>query len=144
MVKTNRKGISTELYCIGAFAELGYECYVPNSEDSRYDFIADVDGKLIRVQSKACSIQNNGDSIAFSCRSTRGNTRGNISSLYTKEEIDYFCTYYEGKCYLVPVEECVTEKKLRFTHPKNNQQKAINYASDYELSTQVSKILNKN
>ena len=30
---------------------------------------------------------------------------------YSKEEIDYFATYWEGKCYLVPVEECSTEKK---------------------------------
>lgn len=53
-------------------------------------------------------------------------------------------TSYDGKTYLVPVEETTTtQKRLRFLPPKNNQTQGINFAKDYELERQVSKILNK-
>ena len=145
MLNTKQKGSATELHCMAAFADLGYECYVPHGEDSRYDFIADVDGKLIRVQSKTSQLSEDGSVANFSCRSTRVNSRGVYFRQYNKDEIDYFCTYFNRKCYLIPVEDCGSSaKQLRITPPKSNQQKAINYASDYELSNQIQKILNKN
>lgn len=37
-----QKGNLTELKCISAFYELGYQCSIPYGENSRYDFIADI------------------------------------------------------------------------------------------------------
>lgn len=46
MIELNpkQKGNLTELKCISAFYELGYQCSIPYGENSRYDFIADIDG----------------------------------------------------------------------------------------------------
>ena len=53
-------------------------------------------------------------------------------------------TFYNGIAYLIPVEESSTSnKRLRFTSPKNNQVQGINFAKDYELERQVKKILER-
>jgi hypothetical protein len=143
MLDQKQVGNLTELQCITAFYELGYKVSLPYGENSRYDFIADIDGILIRVQVKSCKEKEDGSTISFPCRSTRVNSTQCIHRRYTKDEIDYFCTYYNGQCYLVPVEECSDEKKLRFSAPKNNQGKGINYAKDYELLSQVHKLKSK-
>lgn len=138
---TKQKGNLTELQCLASFVELGYNVSIPYGEDSKYDFIADINGALIKVQVKTSSLKNNTtDAIMFSCRSTHKNSNGISNVKYTKNEIDYFATYWENKCYLVPVEETSTEKTLRFTPPKNNCSN-INYAKDYELEIQLSKFL---
>ena len=139
-LSSKQKGNLTELQCITAFYELGYAVSIPYGENSRYDFIADVDGKLLKIQVKTSSVKDDGSVIEFSCRSTRVNSQGPISRTYTKEEIDYFCTYYQNQCYLVPIEECSRSKKLRFEPPKSGQKVGINFASDYELEKQLDKI----
>lgn len=53
-------------------------------------------------------------------------------------------TSYNNKCYLIPVDECSkTEKRLRFTPPKNGQVKGITFATEYELEKVVNKIISK-
>ena len=141
MLDTKQKGILTELQCITASNELGYHISIPYGENSRYDFIADVNGRLLRIQVKSASPVKGSENLAFcfSCRSTRVNSQGNLSRKYSKNEIDFFCTFYRGKCYLVPVEECSTEKTLRFEKPKTNAN--VNLAEDYELEKQLIKIM---
>lgn len=133
MLEPKQKGNLTELQCITAFYELGYKVSLPYGENSRYDFIADINGKLIRIQVKTCKPSIDGSAISFPCRSTRVNSNGCYQRQYTSKEIDYFCTYYKNKCYLVPVSECSKEKKLRLSEAKNNQIKGVSYAEDYEL-----------
>lgn len=143
MLNPKQTGNLTELQCITAFYELGYHVSIPYGEDSRYDFIADINGKLIKVQVKSCRTGDNGKSIKFSCRSTRVNATRSIHKRYSKDEIDYFATFYNGICYLVPVEECCEQKILRFQDALNCQKKGINYAKDYELYSQVQRIINQ-
>ena len=140
MVELNpkQKGNLTELKCLSAFYELGYQCSIPYGENSRYDFIADIDGKLIRVQCKTSREVDVGV-IEFPCRSSRSNTHSNLQRRYTANEIDYFCTFWDGKCYLIPVTECSITKILRFVPPKNGQKVGITYAKDYELQGQLEK-----
>ena len=141
-LNSKQKGNLTELQSISAFYELGYQVSIPYGENSRYDFIADIDGKLIKIQCKTAREIDEG-AIEFSCRSVRVNSHSCIERQYTKEEIDFFCTYWKGKCYLVPVEEVSVAKKLRFIPPKNKQKIGISYAKDYELSMQLEKIKEK-
>lgn len=109
---------------------------IPYGENARYDFIADINGTLIKIQCKT-SRKVNDETIEFSCRSCRSTTASNISRTYSKDEIDYFCTYWNNQCYLIPVEECFTTKNLRFVPPKNNQKAGIVYAEKYELPKQL-------
>ena len=52
--------------------------------------------------------------------------------MFFKKDIDFFCTYYDGKAYLIPVEECSgADKTLRILPPKNCQQKFVNFAHNY-------------
>lgn len=105
----------------------------PIIEDSRYDYLADINGKFLRIQCKTSSISEDNSYIEFATRSCRSNTKENSRRNYTKEEIDYFYTCYKDKSYLVPVEECSTTKKLRFLPPKNGQIDKTSFAKDYEL-----------
>ena len=59
---------------------------------------------------------------------------------YSAQEIDYFATFWDGQCYLVPVSECSTEKTLRFVPPKSGQIKGITFASEYTIQKQLEKI----
>ena len=124
-------GNITELEVLTYITKLGYQVSIPFGDRERYDQIWDIKGKLLKIQVKTSRSKNDGESILFSCRS---NTRkdGKIQhSRYTKEEIDYFATFWEGKCYMIPVEETSVGKMLRFTPPKNGQIKGINFAKDY-------------
>ena len=143
MNETKQKGLITELQCELAFSEIGILLSQPIIDDSRYDYIADLNSHFIKIQCKTSSVGEDGDYIQFSARSTRANTGEIIQRHYTKDEIDYFYTYYNGKSYLIPVEECSTTKKLRFTPPRNNQTN-YNKAEDYELITVLQKLENYN
>ena len=74
MVEKKQKGNLTELQCITAFYEIGYSVSIPYGENSRYDFIADVNGHLIRIQVKTSSTKDDGKTYTFSCRSSRTNS----------------------------------------------------------------------
>lgn len=137
---SKEKGNLTELQCLTAFYELGYKVSIPYGENCRYDLILDVNNTLLRIQVKTSKFIDE-ECFSFVTRSTRINSQGNFSRNYTKEEIDYFATFYRGKCYLVPVEECGVEKKLRFCYPSNGQKKGINLAENYELKNMLKQYL---
>lgn len=139
MNDTKKKGNLTELQCITAFMQEGYQVSIPFGEDSRYDFIADVDDKLLKIQCKTCHemLDDEGDVIAihFKCVRQTGNAASKWARVkYEINEIDYFATFYQGKCYLVPLKECSNEKTLRIKPPKNNQKVGISFLKDYEMS----------
>lgn len=139
MIDTKVKGNTTEMECMLEFMKLGYQVSIPFGEDSRYDFIGDVNGKLLKVQCKTCSeILDDNDTIAAikfkTVRQSGGNAKVNTRTKYTAEEIDYFATSYQGKCYLVPVTQCSNEKTLRILPTKNGQTKGITWLKDCELS----------
>lgn len=140
-MNSKQKGDITELAVMLYITKLGYQVSIPFGDKERYDQIWDINGKLLRIQVKTSRpINNKHDGIRFSCRS---NTKvdGKIKhSNYNKDEIDYFCTFWDGKCYIVPVEECKTDKTLRFTIPKNKQLIDINFAKDYEVEEVLKKI----
>ena len=140
-LSSKQKGNLTELQCLTAFYEQGCHVSLPYGENSRYDMIVDVNGKLLRVQVKTSSLKKEDENaIEFSCRSTRVNSQGVVSNRYTSNEIDYFATFWKGVCYLIPITECSVSKTLRFVPPKSGQIKGISFAKDYELQTQLNKI----
>ena len=138
MNDVKKKGLTTELQCQLYFTQLGYNVLTPLGEDCRYDMIVDFDGILCRIQVKTCHINDNETGIAFSTKSSINGTQ----KTYSKEEIDYFATFYNNKCYLVRVEECSSQKTLSFSKQKVNQEK-VSFIEDYEAEKQIEKITNQ-
>lgn len=138
-LNSKQKGNLTELQCLTAFYEEGCHVSLPYGENSRYDMIVDIDGILIRVQVKTSSLKDDG-AISFSCRSSHVNSMGVKNIRYSAQEIDYFATFWDGQCYLIPVQECSVEKTLRFVPPKSGQIKGITFAAEYIIQKQLEKI----
>lgn len=113
---TNFKGKITELKVLTYITELGYSVSIPFGDKDRYDQIWDINGKLIKVQVKTARWKTSEQkAIIFKCKSTSNGK----DHKYTKDEIDFFATYWENQCYLIPVECCSTEKTLWFSQPAN-------------------------
>ena len=134
-------GNLTEINCLKAFTELGYGVSIPFGDCLRYDLIVDIKGKLYKIQCKTANDTYINDGyIVFRCDNTTTKSGQVDHSRYTEDEKDYFATYYNNKCYLVPVGECSREKRLRFTPPANGQTKGISFAEEYELERMVEKL----
>ena len=139
-MKLNSKQIGniTEVESILAFLKLGFNVLQPYGDCERYDFVVDVDGTFYKIQCKTASTDNNGESIRFNCRSSHRVNGKCVNEKYTSKEIDFFCTTWNGKCYLIPQSECFSQKQLRIIESKNGQNDGICFAKDYEIE----KVLN--
>ena len=131
-------GNITELEVLTYVTKLGYQVSIPFGDRERYDQIWDINGKLLKVQVKTSHAIDN--AIKFSCRSSHRKDGKCISQKYNSNEIDYFATFWNGKCYLIPIAETSNEKTLRFALPKNGQLKGISFAKDYEVEEVLSRI----
>jgi predicted RNA-binding Zn-ribbon protein involved in translation (DUF1610 family) len=135
---TQSLGNITELQCISKFIELGYEVSIPYGNGAKYDFIVDIDGKLLRIQCKSSRQVRRSDgtedlgAFCFTCTSSTTNTQKTIKHTYSENQIDYFSTVWQNKVYLVPVNECSTSKTLRILPPQKENQ-LYNKAEDYEI-----------
>lgn len=136
---TNRIGTVTELKCMAYFVELGYTVLVPQNP-CRYDMVIDIGDKFLKIQVKTCNTNRISGGITFNTASSHYVKGEHTETSYKEDNIDYFCTYYDNECYLVPVSECGNSGKcLRLEPPKHNQIKNISFAKDYIAS----KILNQ-
>ena len=127
---TNLTGTITELKCKLYFLELGYIVSTPDSP-TRYDFILDTGEKLLKIQVKTSKSEDNGEKFTFETSSSHITRNGSNRRGYNNE-IDYFCTWFNNECYLIPVDECgLRGKTLRLTPTKNGQIKNISFAKDY-------------
>ena len=130
-------GNITELEIMLAFIKLGYNVLTPYGDCERYDFVVDANNSFIRIQAKTSKTEDDGASFNFSCRSCNRKDGKIVHHQYTEEEIDYFATVFNSKVYLVPVNECGADKRLRLLPTKNGQVKGITWAKDYELEEVV-------
>lgn len=129
MYYTKSIGNFVELQCIAKFISAGYECALPYGGSARYDFIVDLKEKgLKKIQCKAAVQTKNSDgtmdeAIQIKLSSSAGT--------YTKDDVDYFMTYYNGCAYIIPIEETSGKTKtLRFSPPQKNIN-TYNKAEDY-------------
>ena len=144
MLNSKQIGNITELECMLAFVKLGYNVLTTYGDCERYDFIADVNGKLLKIQVKTSRPSRTSEgSIVFNTSSQTTKEGKMVHHSYDETQIDYFMTFYDNQAYLIPVKECsVREKTLRFEPPKNGQIKGITFAQEYELEKVVNKIVN--
>lgn len=140
MSDTKLIGNIAELEVLNYVTKLGYQVSLPFGDRARYDQIWDVEGKLLKVQIKNAKLYQSGDYITVSCKSSNRKEGKCVNKRYTEDEIDFLATFYNNRCYLIPVNQLPGRaKNLRFNPPVNGQQENINWAEDYE----VEKIINK-
>ena len=48
-LSTKKKGNLTEMQCMAAFMAQNCNVNIPYGDNSKYDFIADVDGRLLKI-----------------------------------------------------------------------------------------------
>lgn len=141
MLSSKAVGAQTELQCLTYLHGLGYDISIPWGDNARYDFVLDVNHKLYKLQCKTSRKEENGV-YKFSCRSTYVNSSGNRTATYTDDDVDFFCTFIENQCYLIPRKETGNrEKVMRFVKPKNNQTNGITFAQEYLAEKQIAKLI---
>lgn len=136
------KGITTELLCQAEFIKRNINVSVPISAYCKYDFIVDISGKLYRIQVKYSHISTTG--IVINTKSTHLSSNGTIIKKYTNDDIDFFCTIYDNKCYLIPINGIENRTQITLTLENNycSQNQNIMIASNYLLDNQLSLIKN--
>lgn len=144
MNNPKHKGNITELECLTYLFKLGYDVSIPYGDNSRYDLILDINYNLYKIQCKTSRLLQEGV-YEFDCNSSRCNSKGLYKTYYDEKEVDFFATFINGKCYLIPFKETSTHsKRLRFVPPKNGQIKGITFAKEYEAEKQITKLLEVN
>lgn len=99
---TNQLGELTELLCRVDFCKRGIVLSQPTNPSSRYDFIADINGRLLRIQCKTAHPEtSNIISISVSSKNWNSGERHNYINA-----IDYFYTNWNNQGYLIPISVC--------------------------------------
>lgn len=125
-------GNITEVEVMLAFLRQGYQVLTPYGDCERYDFVVEIQNQFYKIQVKTAHEEDG--KISFNTASTHYADGKCIHDTYTKADIDYFATTYQGMTYLIPVEECGgRSKSLRFVPPKNGQIRNVSWAKDYEI-----------
>lgn len=123
-------GRITEAKCLEHLTSLGYIVSLPFGGQARYDLLVDVNGKIIKVQVK--SSQYKDGCVEFYTASSHYLQGHHVHTVYEKNDIDYFMTELNNQYYLVPVEECGKQKKLRIDSPKSQANITnIHWAKNY-------------
>lgn len=136
-MNTQYIGCLTEQKCFLKCLEYGYMVSKPLFDNARYDFILDTGDRLLRIQVKSSTWNEDKTAFSFNGYSQHSTGDGNKRMKYTNREIDYFMTEKDGVFYLYPAEEQgFVQRILRVASKQNNP--SIHWAKDYEFS-EVSK-----
>ena len=144
MSETLFKGRVTELNCLTYFLEHGYIVSTPEIT-CPYDFLLDTGAGIYRIQVKTSKlVKSAAGAIEFRTSSITHNSNGYTQRVYTDKYVDYFATYWDGECYLVPACECGSKaKRLRLSPAINGQVKNIAFAKDYIAEEVINRLTNK-
>jgi hypothetical protein len=142
---TARRGLATHLAVAQKLVERGYEVLQPLGDHLRYDLAYYVptsggigpfgrqETHLVRIQCKTARMSKDQSYLNFN---TSNMTGGRRERRGYRENVEFFGVYSPdtGKVYLIPV-EIVPEGQayLRLKKAKNNQEKRIIWAKDYEM-----------
>jgi hypothetical protein len=129
---SKRKGNIGQLGIGLELSKLGYSVFTEEGDISKIDIIAEKDGTLIRIQSKAITPVN--DTIEL----ILVKAGPNYKFKYKSNNFDYFGVWdlEDHKAYLISADILNKHNKslkLRKTPAKNNQQKNTHMLSDYAI-----------
>ena len=133
MLNSHFIGEITEQQVTLEFLKQGILISKPLVQSSRYDFIADINNKLYKIQVKTGRFKEE-SYLEFATSTSHTNTKGTINISYSEDDVDFFATMYNGQCYLIPYRLCGKRaQRLRFVPVKNGQTKGILFAKDFKL-----------
>jgi PD-(D/E)XK endonuclease len=136
MKDTAAIGSISEAKILARFVELRWEVLIAWRRSRRYDMVIEKEGRFYRVPCKTGRLSKDGSVITFNAYNVNG-TSG-VKKTYLGE-VDYFAVYcpQNGKTYFIALDEKLgatsTDYRLRLLPTKNNQEKNIRLAADYEL-----------
>ena len=140
MLSSHFIGEITEQEVALEFLKLGILISKPLVQSSRYDFVADINHKLYKIQVKTGSFKEE-SYLEFATSTSHTNTQGTINLTYSADDVDFFATMYNNECYLVPREVCgKRNQRLRLIPTKNGQTKGITFAKDYCLKDVIARL----
>ena len=144
--ETQKKGTLTELHCIMDLTEIGIRTLTPTDEASKYDVVADLNGKFIRIQCKTSTwvTDTSEEQVAFyiSTFTQTTNTKQTVRHMYSKNDIDYFYTYFQGQGYLVSIEEANGKTfRWRYEYPATGQKAGIHIADEYKIKEVINSLM---
>ncbi len=125
---------------------MGIRTLTPTDEASKYDVVADINGNFIRIQCKTSrwvkdtAIPESAFCIDTCCQTA--NTKNTIKHIYSKDEIDYFYTYFKGQGYLVSIQEANGKTfHWRYEYPSTGQKKGIHIANEYKIEEVINSLI---
>ena len=130
----------TELNCQKDFTRCGILLSQPIINDSRYDFLADINGKIYKIQCKSCHAIDEKESAIMFAVSNRNWNNGEYKNYHN--QIDFFYTSFNEQGYLVPIDDVGTKSKVLrfFTDSSNAANPQISWAEDYVFEKQLEKL----
>lgn len=134
MLSSHFIGEITEQKVALEFLKLGILISKPLVQSSRYDFIADVNNHLYKIQVKTCTEREDGSYFDFATCTSHTNTQGTLNISYSADDVDFFATMNNNQCYLIPFNLCGKRaQRLRLKPTRNRQTKGILFAKDFKL-----------
>lgn len=152
MGNTSKNGMIGETAVLNRLVQLGYEVLLPWSQDLGYDlayyveteerhfgFFTHKESQLVRVQCKLAWLSEDRSYIVFntSTVSAGGKEMWKKKKSGYEGRAEYFGVYSldTGKVYMVSVSEAprASSMRLRLQASKNNQEKNVKWARDYEI-----------
>jgi len=142
-MNSSKRGAKTALRGISKFIEKGIVVSIPFVDSEGYDFIADINSNLVRIQSKTAHLRQG--CLVFNAYSETycSDKKGRVAKDY-RGKIDYFYVHCDeiDEDYLVSVKDVPTsEGRLRIEEPKRNKKHpSIRWAKDYFFKDILEKI----
>lgn len=133
MLSSHFIGEITEQQVALEFLKQGILISKPLVQSSRYDFIADINNNLYKIQVKTGTFKED-SYLEFATSTSHTNTKGTLNLSYSADDVDFFATMHENQCYLIPYNLCgKRNQRIRFVPTKNGQTKRVLFAKDFKL-----------
>ena len=140
-MNTKHKGDIAEQAAILKLLENGWGVSKPIGDRLPYDLIADVNGKLVRIQVKCAWFNAFDQNYCIDVRRTKTNRRVMLRSLYSDQDFDFALVYLPEKhiFYVFPVSIFIgfgSTLSLVETDKRQRKPKSANYREAFELISQ--------
>ena len=133
-MNSKSKGNIGEAMVLAEFVKQGVQVSIPYGDNARYDLVAEINGKLCRIQVKYCDQKLRNGSVCCPCSSSLNHTTNKKRTTYL-DDVDYIAFYQKqwDCCCLVPIDEIGNGKTITFrmSKPQNNQQDRVHYVESY-------------